>query len=302
MLKLSVITPTLNQGKFIERTICSVLDQGYGNLEYMVVDGGSTDETLDVIGKYADRIDWWVSEPDEGQTHAINKGLERATGDIVAYINSDDYYLPAAFSKAIAAFERSDATWVAGAAINVDEHGHPGPDPNEGPVWIPKLPSEYEGRGPERYWVVALPWGVPQPAAFWRRELFERSGEFRRDMHFAFDVEFMSRLVLEGEMPLLLPDEYLAARVLHSAAKSSDTSRWAPEYKLMRRVHRSRLTFPERIRLCRWEMQQRGWGRRVVESVRFRLIHPLLRVGGHLLDRMPERIRPRIRTRDRRVP
>src|SRR6185369_5500635 len=102
-MKLSVITPTLNQGAFIERAIRSVLDQGYPDLEYLVVDGGSTDGTLDVVRRYEDRIDWWVSEPDKGQTDAIGKGIDRATGDVIAYINSDDYYLPGAFEKALTA-------------------------------------------------------------------------------------------------------------------------------------------------------------------------------------------------------
>ena len=104
-----------------------MIDQGYPDLEYFVVDGGSTDESVEVIRRYADRIDWWVSEPDQGQTDAINKGLARATGDVIAYINSDDYYLPGSFEKAMGALERSDAGWVAGAAINVDEHDRPGP-------------------------------------------------------------------------------------------------------------------------------------------------------------------------------
>src|ERR1044072_5536810 len=122
--KLSVITPTLNQGKFIERAITSILDQGYENLQYVIVDGGSTDETLDVIKRYEDRIDWWVSEPDKGQTDAINKGLARVDGDIVAYMNSDDYYLPGAFEKAVAALQGSDAIWMSGGALNVDAEGN----------------------------------------------------------------------------------------------------------------------------------------------------------------------------------
>ena len=116
--RLTIITPSFNQGGFIERTIRSVLDQGYENLEYLIADGGSTDESVDVIRRYEDRIAWWVSEPDAGQTDAINKALARASGDVVAYINSDDYYLPGAFEAAMRAFEqqRRRAGWWARAA------------------------------------------------------------------------------------------------------------------------------------------------------------------------------------------
>lgn len=95
--KISVITPSYNQGRFIEDTIRSILLQGYPNLEYIIMDGHSTDDTVATIRKYEAWISHWESEPDRGQAHAINKGLTRATGDICAYINSDDYYLPNAF-------------------------------------------------------------------------------------------------------------------------------------------------------------------------------------------------------------
>ena len=104
-----------------------------------------------MIRRYEDRIDWWVSEPDEGQTDAINKGLARASGDVVAYINSDDYYLPGAFETALGALERSDANWVAGAAINVDSEGRPGAW-DTGDVWHPTLPQEVERRPHGRQW------------------------------------------------------------------------------------------------------------------------------------------------------
>ena len=92
-LKLSIITPSFNQGVFIKETIDSILSQGYAQLEYIVVDGGSTDNTVEILKSYGDKIKW-VSEKDNGQADAINKGLKMATGDIVAFINSDDYYLP----------------------------------------------------------------------------------------------------------------------------------------------------------------------------------------------------------------
>jgi glycosyltransferase involved in cell wall biosynthesis len=299
LLKLSIVTPTLNQGKFLERAVLSVLDQGYENLEYLVVDGGSTDETVEVIRRYEDQIDWWVSEPDEGQTDAINKGLAHATGEVIAYLNSDDYYLPGAFQTAIGALERSDASWVAGAAINVDEHDRPRETPL-GSIWIPTLPQHDDFRPHGAHGLVTNPWCVAQPACFWRRELFERYGPFRRDMHFAFDVEFMTRLALKGELPILLPSRQLAACVLHDQAKSSDASAWEPELRRMWRWHRRLLSPGEKLRLRRRELADLG--RTAIHGVRAGLIHPVPRFAGDLLEHVPAPIRPRIRTRDRRSP
>jgi len=299
LLRLSVITPTLNQGSFIERAIRSVLDQGYGNLEYFVVDGGSSDETVEIIKRYEDAIDWWVSEPDRGQTDALNKGLRRATGDVIAFLNSDDYYLPGAFATAITALETSGASWVAGAAIHVDEYDQPRDTPL-GPTWVPTPAGAQQGVPPGRHWLVARPWCVAQPASFWRRSLFERYGEFREDMHFAFDVEFMTRLALVGEEPVLLPNSELAASVLHSRAKSADQSQWEPEYKIMRRAHRRRLSPRERYRLRRIEFAPFAHRlRHAGNRFRIHVIHPLIRFAGRFLDRIPARIRPKIRTRDR---
>ena len=97
-----------------------MLDQGYENLEYLVVDGGSTDGSVEIIERYADRLAWWVSEPDDGQTDAINKGLARATGDVVAYINSDDYYLPGRVRDSGRGARAPDALWAVGASRFVD--------------------------------------------------------------------------------------------------------------------------------------------------------------------------------------
>jgi glycosyltransferase involved in cell wall biosynthesis len=232
--KLTIITPSFNQANFIEKTLRSVLDQGYGNLEYFVVDGGSTDGSVEIIRRYEDRLAWWVSEPDSGQTDALNKGLRRATGDIVAYINSDDYYLPGAFDVAVAALEGSNAVWAAGTCRYADPNGR------VDHVWHPVLP-----RG-GRYWWILDSWGVPQAATFWRREAFQRFGLFREDMHFAFDTEFGLRLVLAGEMPVLV-DQELAVRVEHGKAKSSDLAPFRREMNRFVELHALALSPRERL-------------------------------------------------------
>jgi glycosyltransferase involved in cell wall biosynthesis len=102
--KISIVTPSFNQGDFIEETILSVLNQNYPNLEYIIIDGGSTDQTVEIIKKYESKLTYWVSEPDNGQGNAINKGFRKATGDLFGWINSDDYYTPNSFLKLAEAF------------------------------------------------------------------------------------------------------------------------------------------------------------------------------------------------------
>jgi hypothetical protein len=129
---ISVVTPSFNQGAFLEETLRSVLLQGYPNLEFFVMDGGSTDASVEIIKKYGRWLTHWESKRDRGQAHAINKGLARCTGEIFNWINSDDYLLPGALSKIAGAFASADA--VAGTVINFDDQGH----------WEPLVSSELE--------------------------------------------------------------------------------------------------------------------------------------------------------------
>jgi glycosyltransferase involved in cell wall biosynthesis len=289
--KLSVITPSYNQGPYIERAIRSVLDQDYPNLEYVIVDGGSTDGTVEVIRRYEDRLAWWVSEPDEGQSDAINKGIAGTSGEIVAYLCTDDYYLPGAFEAAVEALESSGASWVAGAAGDMVE----GDPPVELGVWQPEPPSASEGPLRGRHWWLLAPWHVPQPSAFWRRELFGRFGPFLEDRN-GFDAEFMMRLAIGGEQPELLHDRVLAVRFGHPGQKSHERKDMRISLRRFAENLAPSLTPAERRRF-EW-LKRPVWAWHALRDI---AVHPVLRLGGRLLDHLPERLRPRVRGRDRRA-
>src|SRR5829696_2273801 len=264
--KLTIITPCWNHGRGIERTIRSVLDQGYENLEYIVVDGGSTDGSVSVIERYADRLAWWVSEPDRGQTHALNKGLRRATGEWVAYINSDDHYLPGAFDAAASAFESTGAPWVVGTCRYVDGEG------KLIALWIPELP-----RGSRHWWMLG-PWGVPQAATFWRRDLIGRFGPFREDMHYVFDTEYGLRLAFSGVLPVII-DAELATRVIHPEAKSWDLRPFEREQRRFVDLYARRLKPLEKLALLKTRtLRALGWYR--VRALLGRVRRKLLGDGG----------------------
>jgi hypothetical protein len=201
---VSVVTPSFNQAQFLEETMRSVLNQDYSNVEYIVIDGGSTDGSVDIIRGYADRLAYWVSEPDAGQANAINKGWSRVTGDIVAFLNSDDYYLPGAISRIVAAFrQRPEAGVVYGQAQWVSETG------------VPEQVSRVYVDGQEM--LDTFP-GLPQPATFVRRAVLEKVGLLDPSFHFALDGEFFVRAV--GNFSAVPLGEVLACMRLHGAAKS----------------------------------------------------------------------------------
>lgn len=231
--RLTVITPSLNQGRYLERALRSVLDQGYPDLEYIVMDGGSTDESVEILHRYDDRLAYWVSELDRGQSWAINRAIERSTGDVIAYINSDDYYLPGAFEAALPFFEDPGVRWVAGATEYREV---------DGTLWSFLAPTQPEG--PRARWLRNT-WYVPQASSFWRRDVFDEFGLLRDDLHFVFDTEFGLRLAIGGLRPTTF-DQSIAVRYLQPEAKSVDRSRFDREYKRVAKQLRSRLTWHER--------------------------------------------------------
>lgn len=177
---VSIVTPSYNQAAFLGQTIDSVLGQDYPNLEYLIADGGSTDGSLEIIERHADRLAWWVSEKDSGQAEAINKGLQRARGEIVAWLNSDDLYLPGAISQAVEALQRNpDLGLVYGEAISIDQDGRPLGRFKFGDWGLTDLIC---------FRIIC------QPAVFMRRSVLEQAGFLDPKFHFMLDHQLWIRM------------------------------------------------------------------------------------------------------------
>ena len=190
--RITIITPSFNQAAFLERTILSVLEQNYPNLEYIVIDGGSSDGSIDIIRKYQNHLAYWVSEPDHGQAHAINKGLKRATGDWVGWQNSDDIFYPGAFMHAAQAAIRSAKTELIIGDINLI---------NEQDSVI----REMRYVRPTYESLLAEGMVLTNQAAFWRRSLHDRIGWLNESLHYGFDYEWFLRVLRETDQAVHVP-------------------------------------------------------------------------------------------------
>lgn len=206
--KVSIVTPSYNQGQFIEETIRSVLLQGYPNLEYIIIDGGSTDGSVETIRKYEPWLTYWVSEPDRGQAHAINKGFDVATGRLLGFINSDDLLLPNALAK-IAAAHRSHPT----AAILGDVYNFV-----DGRTRA-QLIRQYNVTAENLVAHWTADWSWHQPGVFVPRGSHEDIGALDESLRYAFDRDWMIRLLMHGT-PLHYLNEPLAAFRLHASSKT----------------------------------------------------------------------------------
>ncbi|HSO12392.1 MAG TPA: glycosyltransferase family 2 protein [Anaerolineales bacterium] len=210
--KMTIITPSLNQGQFIDATIRSVISQEYPNLEYIIMDGGSSDNTLAILHSYSDRVKW-VSEKDEGQTNAINKGLYMASGEVLAYLNADDLLLPGTLIKVAQKFmENPGAVWITGKCRIINENDRE----------VRGLITAYKNLYlcMHHRSLLLITDYISQPATFWRADVFRDLGPLDESLHYAMDYEYWLRL--NAKFPLVIIPEYLAAFRVHSQSKNTN--------------------------------------------------------------------------------
>jgi glycosyltransferase involved in cell wall biosynthesis len=215
--RVSIITPSLNQGVFLEQTIQSVIQQNYPNLEYIVIDGGSTDQSLDIIRKYEPWLAYWISEKDAGQSDAINKGFKRATGDYLAWLNSDDFYLPGCLLKLVSAFlSHPEAGMIVGQVAVINETGA------RIGLFEPIPRFNYID-------LLTMKTILPQQAALFSRASYERVGPIRNDLHYAMDVDYFIRI--GSHFPIIPLTEILACFRLSDTNKgNANRTRWPAEF------------------------------------------------------------------------
>ncbi|CAN6134386.1 WcaA Glycosyltransferases involved in cell wall biogenesis [Methylophilaceae bacterium] len=204
--KISIITPSFNQVDFLEQTIQSVLNQNYANLEYIIIDGGSTDGSVDIIKKYSDKLTYWVSESDQGQSDAINKGIKMATGDLIAWQNSDDIFYSDVFNHiALYSIKYPKVNLFVGDINLIDKYGNNIRDVKYvNPIYKSLL---YEGMT------------LTNQAAFWRRKIHNDLGYLNVSLHYGFDYEWFLRVLKKNKG--IHVNMTLGALRLHGETKTS---------------------------------------------------------------------------------
>jgi len=204
--KITIVTPSYNQGQYLEQTILSVLGQQYPNLEYIIMDGGSTDNSVEIIKRYADKLAFWQSKTDKGQADAIAQGFSMSTGEILGWVNSDDFLLPECLFSVARRFPQDEKTvaltgrcLLVGPSCELLKVALPTPQ-----TWISML---FYGHG------------LGQPATFWTRTAYEKVGGLDTSLKFSFDADMFVKLRRIGA--IAITSDYLAAFRLHPKSKTS---------------------------------------------------------------------------------
>ncbi|WP_347272768.1 glycosyltransferase [Candidatus Kuenenia sp.] len=206
--KISIVTPSYNQGQFIEETIRSVLLQGYPNLEYIIIDGGSTDNSVEIIKKYEPWLAYWISEKDCGQSHAINKGFKRATGGIMAWLNTDDIYAKNTLTKIATKFDISRPQILCGGIGFYDSDSR-------------ILPQTMFGATTYQEILKMPRFTLPQPGVFWTKILWELVGPLDESLYFSMDYELWLRIFLKlHERDIITLEDALAYARRHELQKT----------------------------------------------------------------------------------
>ena len=204
--KISIVTPSFNQGQFLEETILSVLNQDYPNLEYIIIDGGSTDNSVEIIKKYADRLAYWVSEPDKGQSDAINKGFRKSSGEILAWINSDDVYYSGVLAKMAQYFvDHPEVDFIFGYHDDIDETGK---------ILRRGTHFPYVAHAFRRGFAQ-----ICQPTSFWRRSVWDSCGPLDENRHYLMDLDYFLGVVESDFQVRAVPVRVCAFRY-HSHSKA----------------------------------------------------------------------------------
>ena len=207
--KISIITPSYNQGQYIEQTILSVIGQGYPNLEYIIIDGGSTDNTVEIIKKYADKITYWVSEPDRGQSDALNKGLEKCTGEIFNWINSDDYFEEGSFFKIAEYFiDNPSIEMLCGNCRYFNNETQEQTFIHRSGIF----------KSVEQTLINQI---INQQASFYKLTIVKTLGGVNKRLHYCMDLDLWFRyLIHHGQTNILLVDDLFAHFRLHDESKT----------------------------------------------------------------------------------
>jgi glycosyltransferase involved in cell wall biosynthesis len=232
--KVTIVTPVYNQGQFLEETVRSVLLQGYPNIEYIIVDDGSTDHSVEIIRKYEKHLACWTSQENRGQSNALNKGFANATGDIHGYLNSDDIYEPGALHACATAF-RNGHRFVVGKVRYFQE--------GIGYWPVPQVKGNSLAE-----WLTPCP--ISQPGCFWASELHRKVGEFREDLRYFMDYEFWLRLRFVAKVTSFFIDQPIAIYRLHPQSKTvAHNARFTMEGKAIQEQYIRLLSPAQRARL-----------------------------------------------------